>query len=1121
MKLLNKLKNLGIVLKVEKDKLKVSAPEGVLNDYIVNQIRESKNELISLLSPYCSIPKIENRESYPLTPSQYRLWVLSQMTGGSMAYNMPGVLKIRGKLDFDKLEKSFQLLIERHEILRTYFKTVGDDFETRQFISSKRDTYFKINYQESLFNSANKSFEINKYLDQLNQEPFDLEKVPLIRATLLKIEANEYIFFFSLHHIICDGWSMEILISEVKSIYNSLVLRNKLELPQLTIQYRDYSVWLKNRLDSDLFQASEVYWTNRFQGKTPIMELPSYKERPSIKTYSGDNQIYYYSNALLEKLKGFSQRHEVSLFMTLITGIKVLLYRYSGTNDITVGIPIAGREHPELENQIGLYLNTLPIRTIFKKFNPFIDLINREKRILLEAYEHQSYPLDKLATKLNSTRNLSRSFLFDVLVVLQNHSELPNILNLPGNLEIENYNYLRKTAQVDITFAFTEMEDQRLRLKIEYNSSIYDNSIIEKMFFHLENLLDQCIDYPEGLIENIDYLTVEERTNFYERKKNIEISYPRDKTIVDLFEEQVFNNPNNIAIVFKKRSLTYQELNEISNRLGAYLRDEYHVKPNDLIGIKLERNERMIISILGVLKAGGGYVPIDLKYPKDRIAYLEADFGGNIIITDSEWDDFYKLKHLYTSKNLKKVNSPSDLAYIIYTSGTTGNPKGVMIEHKNVIRLFRTKKELFDFTSSDKWTMFHSYSFDFSVWEMYGALLYGGKLVIVPSETRKEPKEFLKLILREKITVLNHTPTFFYNLLEEMMSSNDLTNIELRYIVLGGEALVPIKLKGIKNILPKTKIINMYGITETTVHVTYKEIEQTDIDQNTSNIGKEIPTLCCYVLDENQKLVPPGVIGEIYVSGLGLARGYLNNSKITQEKFVNNPFDDKSTLYKSGDLAKWNDKGELIYFGRRDSQVKLRGFRIELNEIEFHIMKYPPGIKQVVVDLIDYKGDKVLVAYYVAVNQLDKQKLRNYLQSKIPEHMVPSFYVGLEKFPLTKNGKINRRDLPDVLEEDVISEFYLAPRNVFESELVGIWESTLRIERIGINDNFFELGGDSIKAIKVIHKINEKFDLKLSQQDLYNALTIANLSIVLKLTINFSENEKKLLENRANEKFKI
>ncbi|TRX33014.1 amino acid adenylation domain-containing protein [Flavobacterium sp. ZT3R18] len=1057
------------------------------------------------VNEYVSIPKAAEMLSYPATASQSRLWILSQLEGGSLAYNMMAAVTLKGALQANKLEDCLSIMIERHEILRTSFK-INEEGEVRQHIIPADELDFRIDLQD--YSSEPDSTEmVSDYLLQKNQLPFDLENPPLIRGSLVKLKEDEHVFFLSMHHIIGDGWSIQLLISEIVQIYNGLVQEKNVDLPVLNIQYKDYAVWLNEEIQQEKLQESEQYWLNQFRGQLPVLDLPSFKLRPVVKTFNGAAIRHEFSKRFLDKLKSFSKAHDATLFMTLVAGINALLYRYSGQDDIIIGTPIAGREHPDVENQLGLYLNTLAIRTRFKEQNSFLDVIVHEKETLLEAFEYQGYPFDVLFGKLNLKRDSSRSALFDVMVVLQNQDQLQNLKEREEfiNLKATYFDLKSTTSQFDMCFTF--VENEKLDLIIDYNTDLYDSCFIERMFSHLEIFVTKLIDRPEVNIEEISYLTEAEKVELLIDFNSTAADYPKEKTIVDLFEEQVDKTPDNIAVLFEEIELTYYKLNELANQFGHYLRENYSIEPNDLIGIKLDRSELMIIAILGVLKSGGAYVPIDLNYPEQRIAYIEKDIDSKIIIDNTALAQFFEAQNSYSKTNISKINQVSDSAYVIYTSGTTGNPKGVIIKHSNVVRLLKTDKLLFDFKEDDVWTMFHSYCFDFSVWEMYGALFNGSKLIIISSDIAKDPMAFLNVMIKEKVTVLNQTPSNFYNLLFEELK-RPLHNLSLRFVIFGGEALNSQKLLDYAERYPMTKLVNMYGITETTVHVTYKEITVDEMNSNASNIGVPIPTMSCYVLDQNENLQPIGVPGELYVGGEGLAKGYLNKDDLTREKFIQSPFVSGEILYRSGDIVKMRENGELEYLGRKDHQIKIRGFRIELGEIESTILEYSDNISQVVVEIKMVNEENALAAYVVG-DDIDKSLLRVFLESKLPDYMVPSFYAAIPQIPLTSNGKIDRKALPEISQEDLIRREYIKARSLTEEKLVLIWENVLGISSIGVTDNFFELGGNSLQIMRVLNLISNEFEIRLGIGDLIIKPTIENAASIIQELLSLSIMQKR------------
>lgn len=1035
----------------------------------------------SKLVSYLPITKIPEALDYAVTTSQSRLWILSQLEGGSLAYNMPAAVKLNGDLDVQTFKESFQYLIQRHEILRTYFKN-NSNGEIRQSILSFEETQFDIELKE-FSHYENKNELIANYLQEVNFIPFNLEKAPLLRASLIKLNDEENVFFLSMHHIISDGWSIQILIAEIVEIYNALIQNQNIDITPLAIQYKDYVAWYNETTQQEKYSIAEQYWLEKFEGELPVLNLPSFKSRPLNQTFNGDDFAYSFSKSFLEKIKSFSKEHEVTLFMTLMTGINALFHRYTGVNDIILGTPIAGREHPDLENQIGLYLNTLAIRTKWEGNKTFLDLLSIQKQTLIEAYDHQNYPFDALVQQLNLKRDNSRSALFDVLVVLQNQAQLNNFeKNELTNLEVSEYNFERKTSQFDMSLTFIETD--RLDLIIEYNTDIYDKSLIEYIAIHFENLMSEFLDNPKSDIATVDYITIEEKQQLLNEFNSKKVDYPVNQTIIDLLEEQVNKTPNKIAVVFEDNQLTYKELNERANKFAHYLREKYTINPDDLIGIKLQRNERMIISILGVLKSGAAYVPIDPSYPQERIDYIEKDSACKVVIDEVELEKFDQVQNVCFDSNPERIHEPQHLAYIIYTSGTTGTPKGVMIEHKSLLDYVLTFLNYFNVKETDTILSQSTISFDTSIEEIFPILCVGGKMIVV--EDNKDFNTVFHLCKNHHVSILSTNPFMidFFN------SSPELQLPSLKTIISGGDVL---KKDYINNLISSVRIYNSYGPTETTVCATYFEVKNNS-QIGSIPIGSPIPNKSIYIIDEKGMLVPQGVYGRICIAGSGIARGYLSKAELTDEKFINNPFASGTKMYDTGDLGRWLPDGNIEFQGRADDQVKIRGNRIELGDVEHALKSFSDSISQAFVTIKEKNNEKTLVAYLVSTFEINKVELRSFLQKKLPDYMIPSFYVTVSELPLTDNGKIDKKALPDISENDLIRREYEAPNNDVEQVLIDIWQDILKIDQIGVRDNFFELGGTSLQIIKLHHRIELFWPQIMAISDLFEFNNIKDIA---------------------------
>src|SRR5215831_14297542 len=770
--------------------------------------------------------------------------------------------------------------------------------------------------------------------------------------------------------------------------------------------------------------------------------------------------------------------------MALMAGFGVLLGRYSGQEDIVVGSAIANRQDAQLEEMIGFFVNTLVMRLRVKGGMSFRELLGGVRETALGAYRHQDIPFERLVEELNPERSLSRSPVYQVVFDLQN---APRVARRMKGLEIVGMRGDELRVHLDLEVHAVE-QSGGIGFSWMYNRDLFDRWRMEQMAVQYVRVLEAMIAEPEAVIGRVDVLGAEERRRILVEWNETRSEYRRDKCVHELFEEQVERTPEGAAVVYEETEISYAELNGRANRLAHYLRG-LGVKPDERVAICVERGLEMVVALLGVLKAGGGYVPLDPTYPEERLRYMLEDSGPGVLLTQGHLRGLFagiggsvRVLDLADAaewsgqpeSNLKCGGMglrPDHLAYVIYTSGSTGVPKGVMVEHRNVTRLFAATKEWFQFSTKDVWTLFHSYAFDFSVWEIWGALLYGGRLIVIPRDTARSPEDFYRLVCRSKVTILNQTPSAFRQLVAAQAASRQ--EHQLRWVILGGEALEVATLRPWyeQNEDRNTQLVNMYGITETTVHVTYRALERADTEiRGASPIGSRIPDLRIYILDERGEPVPVGVAGEMYIGGAGVARGYLNRRELTAERFMGDRFVEEGgeRMYRTGDLGRWRNDGNIEFLGRNDFQVKIRGFRIELGEIEARLSEYA-GIEQVVVvTREDEKEDKRLVAYYTSTAGsaagVGVEDIRGYLLERLPGYMVPAVYVKLETLPLTANGKLDRRALPEPDGGAYLRHGYEAPQNELESQLAGLWAELLGVERIGRNDNFFELGGHSLLA---------------------------------------------------------
>ena len=1048
------------------------------------------------------LPRERNQE-IPLSFAQQRLWFLSQLEPNSPAYNVNGAIKIQGAINIEALHYSINEIVKRHEVLRTQLIVV--DGKAVQAIAPELVLPLPIINLHEL-TETEQANATQRLIFEETQRPFDLAIEPLLRVKLLSLSEQEHILLFTMHHIISDGWSKGVLIRELAAVYTDFVDNKPSTLPELPIQYADFALWQREWLQGEQLQTHLDYWKQQLGGDLPILSLPTDRPRPAVQTFAGKTLSFVLPNSLTEELKSLSKQEGVTLFMTLLAGFKTLLYRYTGQADILVGSPIANRNRAEIENLIGFFVNTLVLRTDLSGNPSFRELLGRVREATLGAYAHQDLPFEKLVEELQPERNLSRTPLFQVMFAFQNAPTAT--LELPG-LNIQTLEAESETAKFDLTLTIQNTAEE-LTGTIEYNTDLFDETTISRLVKHFETLLTGIVANPQQQLGNLPLLTTTEQQQLLQWN-DTKTDFGNQLCLHQLFEVQVEKTPDAVAVVFENQQLTYRELNTRANQLAHYLQ-KLGVGPEVLVGICVERSLFMIVNILAILKAGGGYVPLDTAYPQERLGYMLADAQITVLLTQKHLletlpehsaqilclDQDENLFITQSTANLISNATSENLAYVIYTSGSTGQPKGVLINHNNVVRLFAAVQPWYNFDQQDVWTLFHSYAFDFSVWEIWGALLYGGKLVVVPYWVSRSPEAFYKLLSKERVTVLNQTPSAFRQLIQVEESASNILDLHLRLVIFGGEAL------DIQNLQPwfachgdkLPQLVNMYGITETTVHVTYRPLTKADLHTTASVIGRPIPDLQVYLLDKNQQLVPIGVPGEMYIGGAGLARGYLNRPDITQERFIAHPFSNQGQLYKSGDLARYLPNGDIEYLGRIDHQVKIRGFRIEIREIEAALIQHPHIRETIVIAREDEPAIKSLVAYVVPkANQiLNISELRGYLQEKLPSYMLPEAFVILKTLPLTPNGKVDHRALPapDKSRNALATEF-VPPRTLTEQIVADIWADILDREQIGIYDNFFDFGGHSLLATQVISRLRQAFKVDLPLRSLFEEPTIAKL----------------------------
>lgn len=1060
----------------------------------------------------------------PLSLAQRRLWFLYQLDPQSPEYNISRAWRLKGSLNTEALITGLNLILARHETWCTTFQEI--DGQPIQVIRPPLTAPFQ-ERDYSSYSPAQLEAEIDQFLIDEPRQPFDLFTGPLLRFTLIRCSPDDHVLAFTVHHMVCDGTSLKNFCQELSCCYAATVAGQPNPLAPLPIQFKDFAYWQQDHVTDEKLTSQLAFWKQQLQGAPLVLELPSDCARPQDNSGPGTYQVFTLAPQVISSLKQLIQPQGITMFMALLSVFQILLTRYTGQRDILVGTPIAGRTHTDLEELIGFLVNTLVLRTQIVGQPTFLKVLHQVRKTCLEAYRHQDLPFEKLVEGMKPVRDSSRHPVVQAIFQFRQASDLR--LTFPG-IVAHPFPVKKRTGNFDLHMVCEETQSG-IQGFLYYPQKLYSDLMMANFAKHYQVLLEGLIANPERPVTQVHFLTDAEYHQQLIDWTDTTTAYPQDATLPDLFETQVAKTPEAVAIVWGEEQLTYGQFNARANQLAHYLRRQ-GVGAEVRVGVSLERGLDLIVSLLAILKAGGAYVPLDPSYPADRLGYMIEDAGICLLVTtaalqaklsafprqvicvDTDWAGI----HQESERNLISGATPENVAYVIYTSGSTGHPKGVLVSHYNVVRLFQSTHDFFHFTAEDVWTFFHSYAFDFSVWEIWGTFSSGGRLVIVPYLLSRSPEEFYAVLLHEQVTVLNQTPSSFKQLIQVEDSGGLEHPLALRYVILGGEALAMHDLEPwyARHGHTCPQLINMYGITETTVHVTAQALTKKMLSSR-SVIGRPLADLRVYVLDEYQNLLPIGVTGELYVGGAGLARGYLHRPDLTAERFIPDPFGphEGARLYRTGDLARYRQDGTLEYLGRLDHQVKLRGFRIELGEIET-ALRQQSNVQDVVVHCReDTPNEKQLVAYVVQKknDSVSVATLRKFLQQKLPEYMVPTAFVVLDALPLTPSGKIDRRALPtpDGHREPLDAAF-VPPRNLEEELLAGIWTATLNIPQVGIHDNFFALGGHSLLATKIISKIRSVFLVDFPMRAMFEHPTVASLAEQLARNIHgVSQQESKTI----------
>jgi amino acid adenylation domain-containing protein len=1081
----------------------------------------------------------------PVSFAQQRTWFQDQLgMNSAVSNNISIALNIKGSLNIAALEQSIREILQRHEILRTTLQSING--ELTQVISPLGEwTLSGVDLRQLPPDPVD--IQVQRFATEQACQPFNLETDRPLRAKLLQINDAEFVLLLTLHHIAVDAWSIGIFFRELSALYKAFAHHQPLPLPELPIQYADFAVWQRQTLQGEALETDLAYWTQTLHDAPAVLHLPSDRPRPPIQSFAGRTQSFLLPQPLIASLKQLSQQSGTTLFMTLLAGLQTLLFRYTGQDDLLIGSPIANRQQPEMEPLIGCLINTLVLRTNLSG-NPTVrELLQRVRATVLEALAHQNLPFEKLVDELQLVRSLTHAPLFQVMLVLQNSFSIQTI-ELPG-LAVDHDRIDNHTAQFDLTFHLVE-DETGLIGKLEYNTDLFDQSTIDRLLGHFQTLLTGMVADPDQRLSELPLLTLAEQQQFLTWNQT-EAKYADTACIHHLFEAQVEKTPEAIAVISGQEQITYRELNHRANQLAHYLQT-LGVQPETLVGICVERSIAMMVGLLGILKAGGAYVPLDPTYPPQRLEFILSDAQVSVLLTQTSLQP--KLPPLETSivwldtdreriaqespENLSTTVQSSNLAYVIYTSGSTGQPKGVMVEHQSLVNYTEAAIQEYEMTAGDRILQFASISFDAAAEEIFPSLTQGATLLLRTEPMLSSMARFLQTCWEWQLTLLDLPTAFWHQLVDEMVRLKLTLPASIRLVILGGEkALGDRLILWQQQVTSRVRLVNSYGPTEATIVTTTADLSSLTPDalaRRELPIGKPIRNAKIYSLDASLQPVPIGVPGELYIGGVGVARGYLNRPDLTAQTFIaveglvktrggvgavpprrgstpaprpNQLFDcyiadpfsavSGARLYKTGDRVRYRADGAIEFLGRIDNQVKVRGFRVELGEIEALLRQHPDVQDSVVCDRQTPSGETQLIAYIVPVagTAPAAPRLRRFLEKTLPKYMVPAAFVCLETLPLNANGKVDRQalPLPEILRPELEAAF-VAPRTATEVELAQTFADILQVEGVGIDDDFFELGGHSLLMTKLIAQVNTRFQVDLSIVDLFEMPTVARLA---------------------------
>jgi len=1093
-KLLAKLRVLKIDIDVNGDELILNIPEEANIGNLLDEIRTNKYALIEEIKRQ-RLLRTKRKEilptpkgiSYRLSAAQKRMYFLNLLDSYSLSYNMMQAIHIGGLLDKERVKTTFTALLSRHESLRTCFSLV-DGVPMQRVLES-------VDFSVEEFKAAKEDLPV---VTSAFVRPFDLSMAPLLRVGLVHLGPDECLLMIDMHHIVSDGVSKDLLIGDFMSIYQGL------SLPLQNIHYRDYAEWQYDGQELIYRDSHRGFWLSQFSDPPDLLELPCDYPRPAVLQPAGGHVHFRLSEQERAFLVSLSERESCSMFMVLLSVYVLLLSKLGNQDDIVVGTPVAGRDHADLEGIVGMFVNTLALRNHVDPRLGYLDFLRTIRSRTLDCFDHQSFPYEELVEELGVERNSSRNPLFDVMFSYRNFEE--QVFEIPG-LKLDHYEPGGISSKFDLTLSAGDSGDGLL-LTFEYATSLYREETILRFSRYFHSVISAISENPDVPLRSINLLSGEEVYEQLESFNATDKSYAADETVVSIFDRHALLSPTSRAVIFRDGEQDYGTLKDTSDRIGTYLINQLGLLPGQLIGLMVDRNLDLIAVILGIMKAGCAYVPIDPSYPSNRKDSIITDSGMSLLITgDTAFPSGWPYAEISLADLLsgaRNLTGPlcaprakgTELAYVIYTSGSTGKPKGVMIEHHSVVNRLQWMQDKYKLNDSDVLLQKTPLVFDVSVWELFWWMFSGSSLCILEPGGEKDPTLLSSTIARHGISVVHFVPSMLSVYLSSLGHNFDYHAVKgLRLVFSSGEALRTDQVTLFGHTLNRncgTDLINLYGPTEATVDVSYYQCSF-DEGQGGIPIGRPIDNIRLYVLGKQHELLPVGVRGELGISGAGLARGYLNNPEMTGIRFISHPFVAGEKLYLTGDLVKWLPDGMVSYIGRIDEQVKLRGFRIELGEIEYHLGNFE-GVGQCYVLLRENNGGQYLVAYYTAVTKVPDAALSAHLLAYLPHYMVPSHFVHLDQFPVTTNGKLDRKKLPEPVigNEGVINK----PKNQIQKDLIAIWSEVLDCnpEQIGINSSFFDLGGSSLKLIKMTTMVNACFSTQLTIAEMFRYPTIFQIS---------------------------